>query len=82
MKTLLIAVFLFFALTASANTPPVYQENAIANNGVSVIRLVNTTPYAVSCWLRDEYTFTSFVVPGQRVSLWYPIYGYYEWYCE
>lgn len=78
------AVCLVFLLSFSAvaNTPPVYQETTVNKKGVTFIRIVNTTPMYLSCWINDEYNFATFPLQGQRVSYWYPVYGYYEWYCE
>lgn len=83
MKSLLFGLFVMLMCFASvAQTPPVYHEQAVNNHGVVYMRIVNTTPRAVSCWLEDQQTFNSFVVLGNRTSLWYPVYGQYVWYCE
>lgn len=89
MKQIFFVILLFCAsvvstATSTAQQPrqPVYEEKAVNKNGVVFVRIVNTTPYAISCWLRDQYNFTAFVVVDNNTSLWYPVYGQYAWYCE
>tara|TARA_B100000929_G_scaffold247489_1_gene206230 strand:- start:8845 stop:9114 length:270 start_codon:yes stop_codon:yes gene_type:complete len=88
MKNLLFCLFLLTSASAfapvNAQQPqkPVYTEHSTNKAGVVFTRVVNTTPRVITCWIRDEYTYTAFIVPANKTSLWYPIYGKYNWFCE
>ncbi len=82
MKSIIFGIMVFLACFSTAAQTPVYVETAVNGNGVVFARVVNATPYIKSCYISDQVNFTSFIVPANRYSLWYPVYGVYEWYCE
>ena len=78
MKSLFLALLL---LISSAVFAQVVQETAMNNAGQPFIRLHNNTPSWASCYYRDTYNYFTFVIAPQTYSMWYPVYGYYEWQC-
>jgi len=79
MKKLLLVLLLMFATVADAQVGPQMGQNAY---GQPIVRITNTLPRPVSCFIRDQYNYYTFVVPPRSVSLWYPIYGPWQWSCS
>ena len=81
MKTLLLALLLISS-ASFAQVVAIIPETALNDTGAPFLRLHNNTFSYVSCYYKDEYNFFTFVLAPQTASLWYPVYGYYEWRCE
>ena len=81
MRNLLLTLLLISA-ASFAQIDPIVAQTATNDAGMPFLRLHNNTLIYTSCYLRDEYNFFTFVIPPQTVSLWYPVYGYYEWQCQ
>ncbi len=78
MKNLLLTLLLISTAAFAQITP----QTATNDQGAPFLRLFNNTSVYTSCYLRDEYNYFTFVIAPQTFSLWYPVYGYYEWQCR
>ena len=79
LKVILVLLLLCLPMKSTAGMSP---ETFVNGNGVMLIRLHNLSEYPVHCQLSDEYSFHSFAVMGLGASMWYPVYGRFEWRCE
>ncbi len=79
MKSLFLTLLL---LVSAASFAQVIQETATNDVGQPFIRMYNNTPSWASCYYRDNYNYFTFVIAPQTYSMWYPVYGYYEWQCQ
>jgi hypothetical protein len=83
MKKILFGLIaLFVVLFSSATEADVYAQTTNTPTGQFVFRVVNETPYYISCYYRDNYNYYTFSLAPYNASLWYPIYGSYVWRCE
>jgi hypothetical protein len=81
MKTLILSTLLtllLFIPTASAQVMP-EQRN---NNGQTIFRVVNNTNYYTNCFYRDQANYFTFSVSPRSSSMWYPVFGQYQWGCK
>ena len=78
MRSLLFALL----LVCSTAVAQVVQQQAVNDQGQSFFRLHNNTSNYISCYYRDTYNYITFTVAPRAISLWYPVYGYYEWECR
>jgi hypothetical protein len=79
MKAVLLSLFLLLfpvAVSQAQNGP--YPINHPSGPFVAI---VNPTGIPASCFLRDRYNFFTFALYPGYTSMWYPIYGQYEWRC-
>jgi hypothetical protein len=52
------------------------------NQGQLFFRVINNTQYYYSCFYRDAYNYFTFSLAPGYTSMWYPVYGQYEWRCN
>ena len=83
MKKLFISLCLLASMAVYAGG--IFLEKATAQNGASLVRLVNPTPYQVYCYVtyNNGYGIFDFYINPNSTSRWYyePS-GYYEWRCQ
>jgi len=73
---LLLAIVVFIPASAQVSS-----QQAVNSIGQPFIRIYNMTPRYVSCYYRDQFNYFTFVISPNSYSMWYPIYGQYEWRC-
>ncbi len=78
MRSLLLALL----LVCTAAVAQIVPQQAQNNEGQSFFRLHNNTSAYTSCYYRDTYNYVTFTITPFSTSLWYPVYGYYEWGCR
>jgi len=78
MRAFLLTILLLVTSVVSAQVVPQTAQN---NNGQPFIRLYNNTAVYTSCYYKDNFSYYTFVLAPQQVSMWYPVYGYYQWQC-
>lgn len=79
MNRLWLLALMFAAVVASAQ---VAVQEDITSTGQHVVRFHNNTNHFVSCVYKDKYNYYTFNLAPQRVSMWYPVYGKYQWRCS
>lgn len=77
MKKLVIGLVLML----SALTVQAFYPEQINNPNGSFFRVVNNNPYPIACFLKDQFTYSTFYVAPGQASLWYPVRGHYVWNC-
>ena len=78
MRSLLLALL----LVCTAAVAQVQQQQAQNNQGQSFLRLHNNSSYWTNCYYRDQFNYVTFNIAPYSTSLWYPVYGQYEWRCR
>ena len=83
MKKLLITLVTLMMVTFSsiAQTPAIFDERVV-QNGNMFVRIINSAEYTVGCSLEDEHSFHTFYIHSGNASMWYRVYGKFDWYCE
>jgi hypothetical protein len=79
MRAILLTLLLLFSSTASA---AVVEQVTRNNSGQPVIRILNQTPYYMNCYYRDQYNYYTFTLAPWTSSMWFMIYGQYQWQCR
>ena len=83
MKKLL--VFFSLVIISEIYAASVFLNRDVAQNGYSIIQIVNQTPRNLYCWVtfNNGTGYFDFYVYGNSASQWYfePT-GYYEWQCR
>lgn len=78
MRAILLALLLLISPAAMGQVP---QTN-MNSNGQMIFRIANPTHYYMSCFYRDQYNYFTFSVAPRSYSMWYPVYGQYQWGCN
>lgn len=78
-----ITIFLVVIITLTTEASDVWIEKSTANNGASLIKIVNNSPNHLYCWVTYQGGYFDFYVQPYQSSRWYyePS-GYYEWRCQ
>lgn len=83
MKILLSILLILSSFSFSAAN--VQLEKTMANNGATLVRVMNYTTVTLYCTViyDNGYGYFDFYVPAKSPSRWYyePV-GYYEWRCQ
>lgn len=77
-----IILFLLLMLIPSIADAQVTPQFTRAQNGMPLVRFVNTGPKWLSCYYRDQVNYYTFTLGPRQMSFWYPIYGQYSWQCR
>ena len=82
-KLVILCILLAAAITTVVTKGSVITEKTLSSNGSTLIRLVNSSPNRLYCWISYDGGYFDFYINGYSQSRWYyEPRGYYQWTCE
>lgn len=81
-KLSILLLTLFLSLIPVAVHGQVFPQTSYNNQGQLFFRVFNNTGYYYSCFYRDPYNYFTFSLAPGSYSMWYPVYGQYQWHCS
>ena len=79
MKTILLVMLLLFSTPVLSQA---VEQTMMGNTGRALFRVANNTPFFINCFYRDDANYFTFSLAPHTYSMWYPIFGRYQWRCQ
>lgn len=83
MKNLLkLFIFVNVLSFSSMTAAQVVEERATTNQGIPIIRFINTSRLPAFCYYSDDSFYFTFALPPYSRSQWTPVSGAFQWECS